>query len=128
MIHLTLSRTDRFAVIEVRDDGNASDRLNGTFESFTRQPSAQEPGAGAGFGLAIVRAVARAHDGTFVMGAGSGGGTTAALSLSLRAPDKQTQELHASMAKFDYTGGYRQELVELADILPADVFDTINVN
>ena len=39
-----------------------------------------------------------------------------------------TQEFHLSRAKFDYTGGISQELIEMSDVLPIEVFDSINVN
>ena len=70
--------------------------------------------ADAGFGFSIARAIARSHGGTLIVGAGDEGGTTAAMSLSLQTPDRKTQELHAATAKFDYTGGFRQELIELS--------------
>ena len=51
-----------------------------------------------------------------------------AILLSLQTPDRKTQELHAATTKFDYTGGFRQELIELSDVLPASVFDTVNID
>ena len=84
--------------------------------------------ADAGFGVAIARAIARSHGGTRIAGAGDEGGTTAAMSLSLQTQDRKTQELHAATTKFDYTGGFRQELIELSDVLPASVFDTVNID
>ena len=127
-ITLRLQKTERFAIFEVHDGGDAKERLDKTFESFTREPTLEELNAGAGFGLAIVRAIASAHGGTLMIGAEPTGGTTATLSVSLRAPGRQGQTLHSPLAAFDYTGGYRQELIELADILPASVYDSMNVN
>ena len=127
-ISLTLLRADTVAIIEVHDPASPGERLRGTVRMPEDDRRLQTVDADAGFGFAIARAVARAHGGTLIVGAGENGGTTAAISLSLRVPDKKTQELHAAMAKFDYTGGFRQELIEMADVLPASVFDTINVN
>lgn len=128
MVELRLVSGKRFAVIEVHDTGSAEGRMRSTFESFSGQAFLEDWNAGEGFGLSIARAIAQAHEGTLVIGAEPAGGTTAAISISMRAPDEMQQALHAPLAKFDYTGGYRQELVELADILPAEVFDTIDVN
>ena len=126
-ISLSLLRANAVAIIEVHDPAEPGERLRGTLHLPNRQQM-QSVDADAGFGFAIARAVARAHGGTLIVGAGDEGGTTAALSLSLRVPDRETQELHADMAKFDYTGGFRQELIEMADVLPASVFDSVNVN
>ena len=127
-IRLSLTLSDDYAIIEVHDDGAADGRLRDVFSCMTNRPYQPDFRKGSGFGLAIVRATARAHGGTFVMTAPSSGGTSAALSLTLRAPERLTTELHTPRAKFDYTGGFRQELIEMADILPRDVFESMNIN
>ena len=127
-IGLSLMLTDDYAIIEVRDAGAVDDRLRDVFSGLTNRPYQPDFRKGSGFGLAIVRATARAHGGTFVMTAPHSGGTSAALSLSLRAPEGLTTELRSPIVKFDYTGGFRQELIEMADILPRDVFDSMNIN
>ena len=103
-------------------------RLKGTLDLPETRSEMKTIDADAGFGFAIARAIARSHGGTLIVGAGDEGGTTAAMSLSLQTPDRKTQELHAATAKFDYTGGFRQELIELSDVLPASVFDTVNID
>lgn len=127
-IGLNLVLTDDYAIIEVRDDGAVDDRLEDVFGCLTSRPYQPDFRKGGGFGLAIVRATARAHGGTFVMTAPRSGSTSAALSLTLRAPEGLTTELHSPMVRFDYTGGFQQELIEMADILPRDVFDSMNIN
>ena len=128
VISLRLIRTDTVAIIEVHDPAEPGSRICGTTHASEDERYLQIVGADAGFGFAIARAVARAHGGTLIVGAGDDGGTTAAFSITLRAPDKKTQEFHLSRAKFDYTGGISQELIEMSDVLPIEVFDSINVN
>lgn len=127
-IGLCLALTEDYAIIEVRDEGSMDGRLQDVFGCLTDRPYKPDFRKGGGFGLAIVRATARAHGGTFVITAPSSGGTSAALSLTLRAPEGLTTELRTPMVKFDYTGGFRQEFIEMADILPRDVFDSMNIN
>lgn len=127
-ISLSLLRANSVAIIEIHDPADPGDRISGTISLPDDQKRMQTIDADAGFGFAIARSVARAHGGTLIVGAGDEGGTTAAISICLRAPDKKTQELHSARAKFDYTGGLRQELIEMSDVLPAEVFDSINVN
>ena len=128
VISLRLIRTDTVAIIEVHDPAEPGSRICGTTHASEDERYLQIVGADASFGFAIARAVARAHGGTLIVGAGDDGGTTAAFSITLRAPDKKTQEFHLSRAKFDYTGGISQELIEMSDVLPIEVFDSINVN
>ena len=128
VISLRLIRTDTVAIIEVHDPAEPGSRICDTTHASEDERYLQIVGADAGFGFAIARAVARAHGGTLIVGAGDDGGTTAAFSITLRAPDKKTQEFHLSRAKFDYTGGISQELIEMSDVLPIEVFDSVNVN
>ena len=128
VISLRLIRTATVAIIEVHDPAEPGSRICGTAHASEEERYLQIIGADASFGFAIARAVARAHGGTLIVGAGDGGGTTAAFSITLRAPDKKTQEFHLSRAKFDYTGGISQELIEMSDVLPIEVFDSVNVN
>ena len=127
-ITLSLLTAASVAVIEIHDPAAPGDRLRGTLDLPETRSEMKTIDADAGFGFAIARAIARSHGGTLIVGAGDKGGTTAAMSLSLQTPDRKTQELHASTAKFDYTGGFRQELIELSDVLPASVFDTVNID
>lgn len=128
VISLRLIRTDTVAIIEVHDPAEPGSRICSTTHASEDERYLQIVGADASFGFAIARAVARAHGGTLIVGAGDDGGTTAAFSITLRAPDKKTQEFHLSRAKFDYTGGISQELIEMSDVLPIEVFDSVNVN
>ena len=128
VISLRLIRTDTVAIIEVHDPAEPGNRICGTTHASEDERYLQIVGADASFGFAIAHAVARAHGGTLIVGAGDDGGTTAAFSITLRAPDKKTQEFHLSRAKFDYTGGISQELIEMSDVLPIEVFDSTNVN
>ena len=127
-ITLSLLTAASVAVIEIHDPAAPGDRLRGTLDLPETRSEMKTIDADAGFGFAIARAIARSHGGTLIVGAGDEGGTTAAMSLSLQAPDRKTQELHAATTKFDYTGGFRQELIELSDVLPASVFDTVNID
>lgn len=127
-ITLSLLTAASVAVIEIHDPAAPGDRLRGTLDLPETRSEMKAIDADAGFGFAIARAIARSHGGTLIVGAGDKGGTTAAMSLSLQTPDRKTQELHAAMAKFDYTSGFRQELIELSDVLPASVFDTVNID
>lgn len=129
-ISLRLLKMERFAVLEVHDtgDGMENGRLRDAFSGFTRELVPGDARWGAGLGIPLVQSIAKAHGGTFVLRTEPGSGTSAAISVSLREPPKQEQLLRTPSAQFDYTGGFRQELIELADVLPPEVYDSVNVN
>jgi signal transduction histidine kinase len=83
-ITVTLSRLEDQATIAVRDEGPGfPEALRLTaFDRFTR--SADRPRRGAGLGLAIVRAIARAHGGDAAITDGPGG-VVVTLPVSARA-------------------------------------------
>ena len=56
------------------------------------------------------------------MQAQPGEGTAVIVSLPLEPPEVRDVQLASPMMDMDYAGGYRHELVELADVLPLDVF------
>ncbi|MCW2248597.1 two-component system sensor histidine kinase AdeS [Azospirillum fermentarium] len=68
------------ACLEVEDTGPGmpGGLGQGVFDAFCRGPEAR-PGSGSGLGLAVVKAVARAHGGEAVCRAGTAGGTVIAL-------------------------------------------------
>jgi signal transduction histidine kinase len=76
------------AVLEIRDRGPGipdaeRDRV---FEPFYRLAGSSETGRGSGLGLALVRQIARNHDGDVVCQAAEGGGTVFRVSLPAATP------------------------------------------
>lgn len=111
------------ARIRVSDygDGMTADVLSGAFSRYL-EPQRTDPRSGIGLGLPIARSIAAEHGGTVVLQSQPGGGTTAVLSFSLGAGAAALRTPAISMSGFD------QVLVELADVLPSEIFDSENVN
>lgn len=78
------------------------------------------PGAGLGLGLPTARAVAALHGGALVLESPPGHGLRATVSLPVCLPAPGT--VHTPKPNFDGTGGFSPVLVELADVLPYEVF------
>lgn len=123
-VRLALSHRQKTAIIRVDDSGEGMDSslLSGAFTRFGTQAQPSDPRWGIGFGLMFVRCVAQKHGGTAVMQAQPGSGTSVILSLPTGLPEQQEAALAGPMIDMDYAGGYPHELVELADVLPLDVF------
>ena len=76
--------------------------------------------AGLGLGLPIAREIAAGHSGTLVYERGEGRGVRAVVSLPVKPPEENV--LHTPRMGYDPTGGFSQVLVELADVLPYEIF------
>lgn len=96
-------------------------------EDLTRlQGGVGDPRWGLGLGLRLAWAIARLHGGTLLAQSGPEGETRLLLRLDrLRRPLEQN--LLRSPA-FDLTGGYDSMLIELSDVLPPSVYDTVDVH
>ena len=79
---------------------------------------------GLGLGLRRVQQIARLHGGTLLLECTPEGRFSATLCIPCRREDV---DLRAPAAPVDRTGGYSRLLVELADVLPDEAFDSRNL-
>jgi signal transduction histidine kinase len=128
-IRFTAERGGSFVTFRISDSGEGMDgaALASAFARSERDGGTGDPRWGVGFGLPIAQEVARRHGGAALLQARPDG-TDAILSISDRQPEEEPLTVKSPLASFDYTGGFRHELVELADVLPPEVYDTRNVN
>ena len=115
----------RQVLLAVTDTGcgiNAED-MEMVFDGYLHPERLAALPSGLGLGLPLCRRIAEGHGGRLVLNSRVGHGTTVTLAL----PDELAEDVVEDVA-FDYTGGFRQELIELSDVLPASVFDTVNID
>lgn len=128
-IQLRLMRSGKIALVEV-SCGQCEFASGDLAEAFSRHATQTLlPGAswGAGFGLPLAQHIVQLHGGTMMISRKeAGAGAMAVFSIPLGEPDPQA--VKSPIAGMDYAGGFRHELVELADVLPLEVFDSSNVN
>ena len=129
-IGLRLEHGETSALIRVQDSGEgiAPSLMASAFSRYARAMEVGDPRWGVGAGLPLARSIAQLHGGNLVVQSEADKGTCVCISVSLRTPDVQTRTLKSPVAEADYTGGYSHELTELADVLPLDVFDSVNIN
>ncbi len=129
-IQLRLEHTNTSAMLRITDDGEGFDReaLASAFSRYDRPLQLGDPRWGVGFGLPLVRRIAQQHGGSLIVQSEPGKGTSVCMSLSLRKPAEDESALNSPIATVDYTGGYSHILTELADVLPLEVYDSMNVN
>ncbi len=83
-LSLTLSETERSAIISLSDDGCgiAPEELPTVFSRYRCEPGLSTLSRGAGLGLSVARGVAAKHGGTLLLESREGRGTTVRVSLS----------------------------------------------
>lgn len=129
-VRMELLRGTGCAVVRICDSGEGFDPaiIPTAFSRYTRTLELGDPRWGVGAGLPLARGIAQLHGGSVVVQSERGQGACVSLSVSLKAPEQQMLSVKSPLAAADYTGGYSHELTELSDVLPLEVFDTINVN
>lgn len=129
-ISLSVKTAGGNVILQLSDNGEGMDaaRLSSAFSGPEKTAQLWDPRCGLGFGLPYARQIAQLHDGSLVISSAPDKGTTVVISLPLAEPQAEDTRLCSPGMNFDYAGGYRHELLELADVLPLDVFDSVNVN
>lgn len=115
-IELVLERKKGGLAITIRDSGTNGEYINDVFskQGFL-SPGEISGWRGAGIGLALVRAYAKAHGGSFVI-AGSSKGSAAC--VTLRESTAEDSPPHGvSTLTPDYAGGFSLYKVELSTVL-----------
>lgn len=121
-ISISLEKQGRLLLISVTDDGEgiSPEVLPSLFERFTEH-SIGDSRWGIGLGLPMVREVARLHGGTLMAAPNPAGkGTKITFSLSL---EPAPLELRSRTMHYDYCSGLHHGLVELSDVLDAELFN-----
>lgn len=106
-------------------NGFTDAELSDAFCRYETDAPLPQPDWGAGFGLPLVQHIVRLHGGTLMLCSPESGGSIAVFSLPLA---QKQPTVNSPVAAMDYAGGFRHELVELADVLPLEVFESENIN
>ena len=122
-INVTLKKSGRSVFLTVEDEGEGieEDLYATLFSRYQRQPGIEDGRFGIGLGLALVRSAASVHGGTVLVTRAKNGGARVTLSIAIRPPAKDTVRTPA-LKLSDYAGGNDHALVELSDVLPAELY------
>lgn len=127
-IQANLSRRGDKLYFSVLDDGTGiSDSLRGgIFSRYTRNPGVEDGRFGIGLGLVLIRATAALHGGTVLVDHPCETGTRITMTMTVRPGTGA--ELRSPVLKVDYAGERDHGLLELSDVLPADLYDPRSIN
>ena len=122
IIEAQLTRRGTDLQLTVKDSGSgiADSVLRNLFSRHLRTPGFESPDQGTGLGMVLIRGAAAAHGGTVLIRRLPQGGTAITMTLAIR---KQTSsDLASGTIRIDYAGGFDHALIELADVLPDDLY------
>ena len=123
-IQAKLTRRGSRLILTVQDSGEGiPDSLRGGIHSrYLRQPGIEDGRFGIGLGMVLIRSVAAIHGGTVLIDHPEGAGTRITMTLSIR--QDTSGSVRSPLLRIDYAGERDHGLIELADVLPAQVYDT----
>ena len=101
-----------------RNSGSVSHR--DFYDQFLREPSLEDPIQGLGLGLLLVRSTAANHGGAVLIDQPEGHSTRVTMTLSIRP--REDFQVQSPIFRMDYTGERDHGLFELADVLPAELY------
>ena len=93
---------------------------NSLFTRFSREPSLSDYQSGIGLGLIIARGIAVAHKGTLLIDQPNDDRIRFTLSISMRSSGMLT--MNSPTIRVVNNGGHDQFLIELADVLPPELY------
>lgn len=89
------------------------------YASYLRQLSLEDPRKGVGLGMVLVRSTATLHDGAVLLEQTESG---VRITMTLQVKNKASDQVRSPIMRFDYAGEHDHCLLELADVLPAQLY------
>jgi signal transduction histidine kinase len=91
------------------------------YQQFLREPALEDPRNGLGLGMVLVRSAATIHGGAVLAEQTEDGNR---FTMTLQLSPTATDQLHSPILGFDYAGERDHCLLELADVLPPQLYST----
>ena len=122
-VDCSLTRRGNMLYLQVRDTGSGiAENLKGSIHSrYLRKPGLEDSRFGIGLGMVLIRSTAALHGGTVLIDQPQDGGTRITMTLAIR--QNTEGNLRSNILRVDYAGERDHALLELAENLPASLFD-----
>ena len=123
-IHVELSQSNQQLVLRICNTSRntRSEMLATAFNNYQRKPTVEDSRTGIGLGMPLIRAAARAHNGTVLIDQPKKDLVRVTLSIEITTDDNPTTLRNPVMLQLDYAGGRDHALLELSDLLPAKFY------
>lgn len=121
-IQAKLTRRGSKLYLSIQDSGSGIDEsLKATlFSRYRRRPGLEDGRYGIGLGMLLIHSIAAQHGGTVLIDQPGNSGLRVTMSLPIR--QKSADQFRTPVKYPDYAGEYDHALLELSDILPAELY------
>ena len=121
-IQAKLTRRDQKLYLSILDNGPGipESTRSDLFSRYAREPGLEDGRFGIGLGLVLIRSAAHQHGGTVLVDQPAGQGTRVTMTLAIRSG--AGNQVRSPILKVDYAGERDHGLLELSDVLPADLY------
>ena len=119
-IAVQLTKRGQRLYVSVLSKGNSAGNTGNFYARFLREPSLEDPTQGIGLGMVMIRSTAINHGGTVLIDHPENDATRVTMTLAIRQGTDTT--LRSPVFRIDYAGERDHALLELADILPAELY------
>lgn len=123
-ISASLTQRKGLLILTIQDNGEGvNDHAKGSLYShFLRRTAIEDSRQGIGLGMVLVRSAASQHGGTVLLDQPEEGGTRITMTIAIRQNTDSIVRSH--QLRIDYAGERDHNLIELAEILPAALYET----
>jgi len=124
-IDAKLTRKGKRLYLSVQDSGTGiPDPLRGSIHRrYLRQPGMEDSRYGIGLGMVLIRSAAAIHGGTVLIDHPEGAGTRITMTLAIR--QDTSGSVRSPLLRIDYAGERDHALLELAESLPASLYENL---
>ena len=121
-IQAKLSRRGQKLYLSILDSGSGipESTRSDLFSRYAREPGVEDGRFGIGLGMVLIRSAAQQHGGTVLVDQPTESGTRVTVTLAIRSGS--SNYVRSPILKVDYAGERDHGLLELSDVLPADLY------
>lgn len=125
-IHAQLRKIGSRLIFSVTDQGTGIEDSGDVFTRYLREPGLEDGLHGIGLGMALIRSAATLHGGAVLLDHPEGAGTRT--SITIKITQSKATDVRSTVMRIDYAGERDHCLLELSDVLPAELYRTEDLN
>lgn len=126
IIHAQLRKNGSRLIFSVTDQGSGIENSDDIFTRYLREPGLENGPHGIGLGMALIRSTATLHGGAVLLDQPESTGTR--VSMTMKITQSKSTDVRSTVMRIDYAGERDHCLLELSDVLPAELYRAEDFN